>query len=105
MSGTGEVISIMTPKKMSLPLNEDVISVNAIISDLWTKIVGIYTLTALTSQGENFEEEENILRDGVTDPTATIIILTKRLYQGVHTGSLVGTDLVSSPETTRGVEN
>ena len=72
--GTGEVISITTPKKMSLPLNEDAISVNAIIPDLWRKIVGIYSLMALASQGENFEEEENILREGVTDPTALIIV-------------------------------
>ena len=68
--GTEEVISITTPKKKSLPLNEDVISVNAIISDLWTKIVGIYTLTALASiTGGKLRgrSEENILRDGVTD--------------------------------------
>ena len=63
--GKGEVISITTPKKMNVRLNEDVsIAVNVIIPDLWTRIlVGIYSLTALASQGENFEEEENILRE------------------------------------------
>ena len=33
-----------------------------------------YAVTTLASQGENFEEDDNILREAVIDPPATITV-------------------------------
>ena len=76
--GKGTVISITAPNKLTIPLNEDATAISAIVHpDLWNTLVGVYATATLTlhKQSENFEEDNNILREIVPPDPPEIVVL------------------------------